>query len=343
MDSNSTNWRKKEVRMKLRRIIAAVLLLLSWAYIIAQDIKYTPRYYITRAEGYANSGSWNVAKREIDAGLELFPDDPDLRYLNGRYFYVIDNIVEARYNLVRAVQANDQLFKAKRLLVDIEDKLEHFSSAICYINELLEFQPYDRDLWRRKIAFYRRMGNEIEADVALERLSHIYPNDTLVVNDVLRRNRENWSEIIKKSSLNEAADNLEQWIDKDPRMRDYYIELVSTYAKMGEYEKAIGAGNRGLVYFPNDKELINKVAGIMSDLGLYTQALAFVKSKKAEGSAVYTVPYPMDESVFSFIPPSARPPHPPRRRSAPAPRPPAVGCSGSAWKAASGSTPPLRG
>ena len=122
------------------------------------------------AEGYINSGAWNSAKREIDAGLELFSDDPELRFLNGRYYYTIDDINEARYNMVRAVQANDQLFKAKRFLVDIEEKLGHYSSAICYINELLEFQPYDRDLWRRKIAFYRRMGNDIEADAALEAL-----------------------------------------------------------------------------------------------------------------------------------------------------------------------------
>jgi len=253
----------------------------------AQDIRYSPRYYVNRAEGYINSGAWNSAKREIDAGLELFTDDPELRFLNGRYYYTIDNIREARYNMVRAVQANDQHFKAKRFLVDIEEKLGHYSSAICYINELLEFQPYDRDLWRRKIAFYRRMGNDIEADAALERLSHIYPNDTLVVNDIRRRNRESWDDVLRKSSLNEAADNLEQWIDRDPRMRDYYLELISTYSKMGEYEKAIGAGNRGLQYFPNDQELINKVAGIMAELGQFSQALTLVKSKNMEGTAVY--------------------------------------------------------
>lgn len=272
--------------MRLKNIIIAIVLLLSVPS-VAQDIKYSPRYYVNRAESYINSGAWNSAKREIDAGLELFPDDPELRFHNGRYYYTIDNINEARYNMVRAVQANDQLFKAKRFLVDIEEKLGHYSSAICYINELLEFQPYDRDLWRRKIAFYRRMGNDIEADAALERLSHIYPNDTLVVNDVRRRNRESWDEVLRKSSLYEAADNLEMWIDKDPRMREYYIELISTYSKMGEYEKAIGAGNRGLQYFPNDQEMINKVAGIMSEMGLFSQALTLVKGKNLEGSAIY--------------------------------------------------------
>ena len=112
--------------MKARHIITALFILFSWATgIQAQEVKYSPRYYVNRAEGFISSEAWNSAKREIDAGLEIFPDDPELRYLNGRYYYVIGNLKEARYNLVRSVQENDQLFKAKRILVDIEDQLGH--------------------------------------------------------------------------------------------------------------------------------------------------------------------------------------------------------------------------
>ena len=279
--------------MKIRNILIAFIMLFSFTEGIhaAREIKHLPRYYIYRIEGYVNSNAWNSAKREIDSGLEDYPDDPDLRYYNGRYYYVIGDMNEARYNLIRATQANDQHYRAKRILVDIEDNLEHYSSAICYINELLEFQPYDRDLWRRKIGLYRKLGNDVEADAALERLAHIYPNDSLVLSDVRRRNYENWDNIIKKSSLSEAADNLERWIDKDPNQREYYLELASVYERMGEFEKAIGAANRGLERFPNDPDLINKVAGIMSELGLYAQALTFVKNKRTGNYAYNTLLY----------------------------------------------------
>lgn len=268
-------------------IILLTILIVSFSSLAqAQVIPHSPRYYVNRAEAYVSSNAWNTAKREIDAGLKEYPDYPDLRYLNGRYYYVIGDMKTARYNLVRATQNDDMHFKAKRILVDVEDNLKHYSSAICYINELLEFQPYDRDLWRRKIAFYRKLNNDVEADAALKRLAHIYPNDSVVVADVRRRNHENWDNVLKKSSLREAADNLEQWIDQDPLMREYYLELVGVYVKIGEYEKAIGVANRGLVHFPNDPELINKVVGIMTELGLYTQALAFVKSKNL-GTNIY--------------------------------------------------------
>ena len=120
-------------------IILSTILFMLFSSAYAQDVLHTPRYYVHRAEGYVSSNAWNTAKREIDAGLKAYPDDPDLRYLNGRYYFIIGDINQARYNLVRATQTNDMHFKAKRLLVDVEDKLQHYSSAICYINELLEF------------------------------------------------------------------------------------------------------------------------------------------------------------------------------------------------------------
>ena len=241
------------------------------------DDYHTPRNYVNRIKGYVERGAWREAKREINAGLELYPSDPDLRYYNGRYYYVIGDLNEARYNLVRSTQEDDQHFSSRRLLVDVEDTLHHYSSAICYINELLEFQPYDRDLWRRKIGLYRKLGNHVEADAALERLSHIYPNDTVVQAERRKRNRENWNQVLRRSSSAEAAENLEQWLDLDPKVKDYYLELIGLYVKMGEYERALGVVNRGLSYFPHDGELVKKGIGIMTSMGLYTQALAFAK------------------------------------------------------------------
>ena len=246
---------------------------------------YTPRYYVSRAESYIQSRAWNEAKRVIDEGLAGYPANPDLRYLNGRYYYQARQYNEARYNLVKSIQADDQHFKAKRLLVDVEDDTKHYSSAICYINELLEFQPYDIDLWRRKIALYRKMNNHAEADAALERLSRIYPNDTLVTNDLKRRRRENLRTITNTSNLSESAATIEQWLDKDPKNLEYYLDLIGVYQRMGEFEKAIGVANRGLQQFPGNKVLVNKMVGILTDLGLYSQAFEVAKRYDPHGTA----------------------------------------------------------
>lgn len=246
---------------------------------------YTPRYYISRAESYIQSRAWNEAKRVIDEGLKIYPEDPDLRYYNGRYYYQARHLNEARYNLVKAIQVEDQHFRAKRTLVDVEDDAKHYSSAICYINELLEFQPYDIDLWRRKIALYRKMNNNTEADAALERLSRIYPNDTIVAKDIRNRRRENLRNITHTSNLTESAATIEQWLDKDPKNLEYYLDLIGVYQRMGEFEKAIGVANRGLQQFPGNKILVNKMVGILTDLGLYSQAFDIAKRYDPHGTA----------------------------------------------------------
>lgn len=280
MDHHTLHNNPLSPRHRWRALLsAAVCLWIVFLWTVpsqAQD-ELTPTYYVNRAEEYIQANAWQAAKREIDEGLETFSSDPQLRYLNGRYYYMARQLDKARYNLTRALQEDDQHFHARRLLVDVEDDLHHYSSAICYINELLEFQPYDRDLWRRKIGLYRKIGNDVEADAALQRLARIYPNDSIVQNEVRKHNRENWGNILKRSSLAESADNLEQWLDLDPMNLSYYEELASVYERMGEYERALGVANRGLKYFPREPSLMRKVVGIMTNLGLYTQALNFVK------------------------------------------------------------------
>ena len=258
-----------------------LMFLVPRSMVYAQE--HLPDYYIQRAEGHLHTNSWQELKHEVDEGLAFYPDNADLRYLNGRYFYIAHNLHEARYNLVRATQNDDQHFKAKRLLVDVEDDLKHYSSAICYINELLEFQPYDRDLWRRKIGLYRKIGNNVEADAALERLAHIYPNDTVVRDELRNHRRQSWNTILKKSNMREAIEDLEQWLDLDPHNLNYYLELISILERLGEYERALGTANRGLHEFPNNSQLVHKALGIMTGLGLFTQALIFARQHGADG------------------------------------------------------------
>ena len=116
-------------------------------------------------------------------------------------------------------------------MVDVEDASKHYSSAICYINELLEFQPYDRDLWRRKISLYRKLKNNLEADAALERLARIYPNDSVVRRDLMKLHRNSIEKLMKKSNAEDAAQELEKWLDMDPDNLEYYLQLMGIYQR----------------------------------------------------------------------------------------------------------------
>ena len=283
-------YRYKISSLKISRLlIALIIIVLSAAGAEAKkevEVDHNARYYASRAQSYEDAGAWDAAKREIDEGLALYPNDPDLRYLNGRYYYRAQgDLKQARYNLIKAIQENDQHYFAKRTLVDVEDDANHYSSAICYINELLEFQPYDRDLWRRKITLYRKIGQNTEADDALERLSQIYPNDSIVMRDVNSIRMENWSNRLHHNSSPEgAAKELEAMIDSDPYEVEYYMELISKYSSLGQFERAIGTANRGLAFLPGNSKLIQKAAAIMGEMGEYTRAMAFLKQHRSTGA-----------------------------------------------------------
>lgn len=246
---------------------------------------HTSRYYASRAEELENSSSWEAAKMELDEGLKLYPDDPDLLYLNGRYYYYGHrDLQKARYYLVKALQESDHHWGARRLLIDVEDDSRHYSSAICYINELLEQQPYDRDLWRRKIGLYRKMGNQVEAEAALDRLARIYPNDTLVRNERNAAHRDNWTRRLTTTSLAEQVAKLEAYLNDDPTNQLYYMELSDLYIKMGDYDKALSAVKRGLVIFPGNSAMVQRAASLMSEQGLYTRVLSFLKENRVGGT-----------------------------------------------------------
>lgn len=249
------------------------------------EIEHNARYFASRAQNYEDAGAWDAAKREIDEGLLLYPNDPDLRYLNGRYYYRSQgDLRQARYNLIKAIQENDQHYFAKRTLVDVEDDSKHYSSAICYINELLEFQPYDRDLWRRKIALYRKIGQKAEADNALERLAQIYPNDSVVIKELHAVKTETWNARLNSyTSPEKAASDLETLLVSEPYELSYYLELIKHYTNMGEYERAINTATRGLNYLRGNSQLIKKAVALMGEKGEYTRAMAFLKQHNSTG------------------------------------------------------------
>ncbi|MCH5227244.1 MAG: hypothetical protein J1F16_05445 [Muribaculaceae bacterium] len=248
---------------------------------------HTSLYYSSRAEDLEDANAWEAAKKEIDEGLKHYPDDPELLYLNGRYYYYAKrDLQKARYNLVKALQENDQQLGAKRVLIDVEEDSRHYSSAICYINELLEQQPYDKSLWRRKIALYNKTGNIVEGEEALRRLAKIYPNDTIIKRELSMLSRENWNRRLSTTTIAERAATLEGLINTEPDNIDNYMELSDLYIKMGDYDRSLNTAKRGLNQFPGNTWLINRVASLMSEQGLYTRALMFLKENR-QGGRIY--------------------------------------------------------
>lgn len=239
-----------------------------------------------------DSISWAEAKAEIEKGLAPYPDNAELNYLMGRYYYAQNGLKKARYRFVRAIQLNDDHYKARRMMLDVETRLKQYSSAICYANELLEAQPYDSAIWMSKIHLYRKLNNFAEADATLERMGHIFTNDLWIDTLISKRRYQHWNEFEKRDSLSEIAVDLEMAIRKDTLNVDNYRELSDIYSAMGEYDKSVATAIRGLKFAKgkdsNRDYLAKKAIGLMVGRGQYGQALGLVKEKNLGLDSYYS-------------------------------------------------------
>lgn len=118
-----------------------------------------PKDYVEEAKADFNNGNWEAGKSRLDQGLAKYPEDSDIWYMIGRYYYHYKNQEKSRYNLTKAVELNYNNADAKLLLSKVEEETGQYSSAICHINELLETYPYRKEYWVRKANLYGKLGN----------------------------------------------------------------------------------------------------------------------------------------------------------------------------------------
>lgn len=282
-------------RTMIQRILLTLLLVMSVAGVtVAKDvIKETncvKRTQLIVQECLKNERMWKNGRDSIEKYMRIYPDNPELNYLYGLYFYYgAKNIKNARYRFVRAIQADDQHDKAKKMMIAVEDTLGNYSSAICYVNEVLEAQPYDKRLWERKVSLLRKMNNHVEADEIQERMARIFPEDKALEKKVLAKNQDKWAQMSKRDKQTELARDMELWIEADSTKYSNYRDLTSVYQSLGNYNKAIETAKRGLrsakMTNAQKDSLLRKSIGLMTEQGLYNEAISLGKHYHAESMA----------------------------------------------------------
>ena len=239
----------------------------------------TPDYYEVTVRGMFKQGKWEEGKQLLDQGLEKFPQVTGLNELNGQYYYQKKNYDEARFYLIISVRDNPDNVRAKQLLIKVEEETKNYSSAICYVNELLEINPYWRGLWKKKIGLYRLQGNHVEANRLLKRLHQIYPNDTAVSREYAYGVEENFYRLYKIRDRAGSIDALRELVDLMPDSTTYYLYLSNLLLQQGNTTEALEVMGKGVSRLPGSTDLITKRAGILAGEGRYAEALAFVKER----------------------------------------------------------------
>lgn len=236
---------------------------------------------------YFNNDEWEAGKKILDADLKKHPKDSELKMLMGRYYLHHKLYDKARYELKKALEYNPDNVGAKQILVNVEMESKRYSSAICYVNELLEINPYWQGLWRKKIELYRLQGNIVEADRLLKRISQIYPNDSLLHRDYTYETEMQAIEQRKQGNIDAAITLTSELVKLEPYTPGHYVNLSNDYIKAGDAYKALSYIDRGLTYTPNNTTLINKKVSILADQKRYAELLNFLHQNIRTGNTPF--------------------------------------------------------
>lgn len=265
----------------LRKFSFILIVLSTNQFVFAQtEINLDGRdMYIEKAMNQFSAEKWGEGKKTVDQGLEKYPIDSDLRMLSGKYYHHLNQHDKARYDLVKALQINPDNVDAKQILVNVELETKRYSSAICYVNELLEVNPYWRGLWRKKIELYRLQGNIVEANRLQKRINQIYPEDKGFKSDYLYSLEVEAAANRKEGNIDGAIEVSKKLLKENPDKVENYIVISNDYLKAGDLYNALSFIERGLNISPNNSELINTKAGILAEQKRYDELLPFLERK----------------------------------------------------------------
>lgn len=222
---------------------------------------------------------WKAGKDMLEAGWKSYGDMSVMNELMGWYYFNFRQYDKARFYLVRALRDDYTNTNARELLADLEENTHNYSSAICYINEILENNPYSRGWWRRKINLYRKQGNNAEADRLLARLRQIYPNDPQVKQDIAGLHEQRLKKQKADGDIQGQIESLKNLLTAYPKETEYYLALSNLLLQTGRTSEAAETLVRG-VRMTGSATLIRKRAGMLGEQGRYTEAINYLNEMK---------------------------------------------------------------
>lgn len=266
-------------RMLHMKYYISLLLLACMLHLPAlAEIKHTPEYYDQNVRTLFKQGNWEKGKALLNEGMKTYSFFSNLNELNGWYYYHKKKYDQARFYLTRALRHDKKNTHARELLVYVEEETKNYSSAICYLNELLEDEPYALIWWRRKIKLYRLQGNNDEADRLLARLRLIYPNEQQVMIDVAYQLETKYRAARKAGNVPEQIRHLRELIKLQPKEEEFYLVLSNLLLQTGHTEEAAEVAGQGAAALHGNVTLVKKKTSILTDAGRYTEALSYIRS-----------------------------------------------------------------
>ncbi len=261
----------------MKRIIILLLIsILAIGDLYAQ--KHTADHYDHAIRQAFNEKRWDAGKYMLDEAEPYYGSLSVFCELKGWYYYNKKDYNKSRYWLAKCLKDDNFNTHAKTLISYVEEYTNHYSAAICYINELLEGNAYDKTLWIRKINMYKKLGNQVEVEKLLKRLYEIYPNDKTVQNMFEEQAQISIKAAKASNDITTQLSMAKDLVKVKPTVENYitYINLLINAGYLNEALDVCGMG----IKKTNSGTLMKKKCDILYEQGKYDEALNFIAENR---------------------------------------------------------------
>lgn len=248
-------------------------------------------YYELNIRKCLNGGKLTEAKKLLDEAIKKYPQMSSIHELMGRYYVLMAGKAgsgktatayydKARYYLIRSINIDEKNVQSRYLMLQVETETKHYSTAIVYVNDLLEENPYNDNLWRKKIDLYRKLGNNAEADRLLERICTIYPADEQLRKDLIERKTIQAKHQKDNGDIKGQEQTLRQLVEYEPRNADHYRSLMNLLYRTGRIAEAAEVAGQGAAATTR-LEFVEKRTSMLCEMNRHREAVEYVKNLMA--------------------------------------------------------------
>lgn len=249
-------------------------------------------YYELNIRDRIKHNDWQRAKTLLDEAMEKYSQMSSINELMGKYYLHEAEVLskgqknatpmydKARYYLIRAISIDEKNVQARYSMLKVETDTKHYSSAIVYCNELLEENPYNEDIWRKKIDLYRQLGNNAEADRLLERIHTIYPAGDQLRKDLVERKIVLAKKQRENGDVRGQEQTLRELMELQPKSPDHIYALMNLLYRLGRVSEAAEIAAQGATV-TGRTEFVEKRASMLSEMNRHREAVAYVKDYMA--------------------------------------------------------------
>lgn len=256
---------------------SCLFILFSLSYTSAQ-VQNEP---MNQARAAGRSGNYAKALELTIKAHNQDPKDMDIKEFLGKCYLELGQLNNARVTLLDVLRKSPERLDARYYLINVEARDRRYASAVGLVNEILERKPYDKELWMRKISFYKEMKNFPEMEKATIRLMQMYPNDAKVKELYNARVKDNAGKAIKKSDMLSAAAEYESALKISKNDPDIYLGLINAYINLNDYNAALTASNKGLTVLPNNEAIFLKKISVLEAQTNYSEAISLLEQRMA--------------------------------------------------------------